>query len=1641
MTERRQAGAGASGGEAAPVINNMMMVPWFLGGPWVPKFGEKNGPLLKEWRGQMEIYLRAQTLTAAQEVDFILSALQGDAKREVSLLPATDKDTAEKIFATLEKIYGDNKSVSHIRAKFFKCQQQAGEGVGPFILRLRESHSRWRKKEPVVGSDDEMLRGQLVLGLQPGPIQTELQRRVRRETTLTFNDACKEAKAMEKEMEKAHATNEVDTRRTYSSKPQPPPPSSEPLQDLSSLKQALRAELAEELKAQVTDLKTALLTELQAQRMVPAAAAGRQTEPANTGGGSGSMGARPRRRPRVPQWDDRGRPICLGCGQAGHMLRDCSTRVSADQRRVSSPTDTPAPVESPAKAALVGECPEVEVLVQGKPIPCILDTGSQVTLFSQGLLKRHFGDVRMKDVAEVPWLTLKAANGLALPYVGYALLDFEVGGIRVPGKGVIVVEDRYLPPNYAVLGMNVIQYCWEGLRQRGGHQIALFKSTLPREATVAWEQAFAACRRVKAEEQRGPSLGVARLRTSDPVRLAPQTETAIWAHVPEAPKTSQGSVLLEDCYQGAQEWCVGRAVTQVQDGRVLLRVCNPHPYHVDLPPRRPLARVLRLTQEEIQVPNQLVLRQEDDSVVEVDVRPLDSALPDHLTGLMDQVEGLTPAQRQRLQELLGLWQGIFAQSEEDYGRTSAVYHTIPTGNAAPIRQRYRPVPPSLYSELRTLLQGMLEGGVIKESSSPWAAPVVLVKKKDGSWRFCVDYRKLNEVTHKDAFPLPRVEESLTSLKKAEWYSTLDLASGYWQVEVHPSDKEKTAFATPVGLYQFERMPFGLCNAPATFQRLMQRCLGGKVHDFLLIYLDDVILYSPDFDSHLDHLEQVFTRLQEHGLKLQPLKCHLFQRSVQYLGHVVGRGGVATDPDKTQAVQQWPTPTTVREVRSFLGFVGYYRRFIPAFAQKAAPLHALLRGTGGKKTKAIDWTTECEKAFAILKQALLSAPILAYADFTLPFRLYTDASLHGLGAVLAQLQDGQERVIAYASRGLHDAEKNDQNYSAFKLELLALKWAVTEKFKDYLWGAKFHIYTDHRPLLHLRTAKLGAVEQRWAAQLANFDFSLSHKPGSEHQNADGLSRLQEALRSGRVEAPAPLPNGPGNGTWTECQGADHDLVRIRRWVQQGHEPTTAERLSLQPPGRQLLGEWAQLRVQEGVLMRKSPASGALRGTLAVVVPMLERKRVWTLYHESLGHAKGRRLLEALQERLFWNGMSRDNREWGRNCHQCGLNSAAEGPQAPMCSIDSSYPWETLALDYLSLGRPGDRYPYILVMVDLFSRFAFAVPTRDQTAPTTAKVLWSTVFRSFGCPERILTDQGPAFEAELTQQLCTLYGCRKVRTTPYRPQGNGACERMNQTILKLLNTLPPAEQSRWSEHLQELVHAYNNTPHSTTGLAPFFVVFGRHARLPIDQMMGIDWPEQRAQPLEWVKHHQARLKSAYQMVREGAQQQQQQDQERRNRGKRALPLLPGERVLVRDFRRRTRGKLGYHWGTQPYVVLTQVSPDRPVYTIRPEGQNGPTRTIHRNHLRVQPSAWREEGETHGGAGEMVRGAMGGAGMGWWPVSVVAPPSQPGPSLVQVEVEQAGVPEESGGDLADQLAEQVAAPRRSQRSNLGVRPTRYH
>ncbi|MCG7878904.1 MAG: RNA-directed DNA polymerase, partial [Candidatus Thiodiazotropha endolucinida] len=322
---------------------------------------------------------------------------------------------------------------------------------------------------------------------------------------------------------------------------------------------------------------------------------------------------------------------------------------------------------------------------------------------------------------------------------------------------------------------------------------------------------------------------------------------------------------------------------------------------------------------------------------------------------------------------------VFALTDKQLGRTDVVKHEINTGTAKPIKERLRRLPHYAVNEVDKQVDDMLERGIIEPSNSPWAAGVVLVRKKDNTLRFCVDYRNLNSVTVKDAYPLPKIDETLDTLSGASWFSTLDLRSGYWQVGLEPKDKEKSAFITRRGLFQFRVLPFGLCNAPATFERLMETVLAGLQWDICLIYIDDVIVYGKTFEEALKNLETVLERLQVAGLKLKAQKCKLFSKSVSFLGHIISDRGIETDPEKILAVQEWPIPINITEVRSYLGLCSYYRRFIPKFAEIAKPLHRLT-----EKGQKFVWSNECQHAFETLKKHLTESPVLAYPDFSNSF---------------------------------------------------------------------------------------------------------------------------------------------------------------------------------------------------------------------------------------------------------------------------------------------------------------------------------------------------------------------------------------------------------------------------------------------------------------------------------------------------------------------------------------------------------------------------------------------------------------------------------------------------------------------------------
>ena len=416
---------------------------------------------------------------------------------------------------------------------------------------------------------------------------------------------------------------------------------------------------------------------------------------------------------------------------------------------------------------------------------------------------------------------------------------------------------------------------------------------------------------------------------------------------------------------------------------------------------------------------------------------------------------LPESERAKLFELIQNHHEVFVLEEGERGQTDLVEMEIDTGDSCPIKQPARGMPFAVRREVARQVQKMQDSGIVVPSNSPWSSPVVLVRKKDGTHRFCVDYRRLNATTKADQFPIPRTDDLLDQIGKSKFFSTLDLASGYWQIPVHQDSQAKTAFTTPSGLYEFKVMPFGLTNAPAVFQRLMQRVLMGlnppEGPDMVTVYIDDILVFSRTLDEHLQHLQSVLQRLKQAGLKLNPRKCHFITQEVEYLGHIVTPDGLKTNPRLVEAVVSFPTPKSVQQVRQFLGLSSFYRRFIPNFAKMAQPLHSLTR-----KGVQFVWDSDCQTAFDHLKQKLTQAPVLSYPSFDHPYIVETDASIQGLGAILSQEQDGRIHPVAYASRSLSPPERN---YGITELETLVVVWAISH-FKSYLYGSSVTVYTDH-----------------------------------------------------------------------------------------------------------------------------------------------------------------------------------------------------------------------------------------------------------------------------------------------------------------------------------------------------------------------------------------------------------------------------------------------------------------------------------------------------------------------------------------------------------------------------------------------------
>jgi hypothetical protein len=760
---------------------------------------------------------------------------------------------------------------------------------------------------------------------------------------------------------------------------------------------------------------------------------------------------------------------CFKCKQSGHFVRDCPARHN---RHTEEPRSNESGVgESAAvQTSRVTEQVTAErrgavylrARIDGRLHDCLLDTGSEMSILPAKMVKLQ----NVQQTANV----LKAANGTPIPVLGEAQIVINVGTFKSTLKGLVSehVEEVMLGIDWLVGNKVVWDFSKSQVRIAGrAYNLRM------RASGCKWS------RRVVLQEE-----------VVVPARSEMDVPTKIVFH------DIRGSI-------SDQLWQT--EPTLLRPGIHVSRTLISPSRSIDLP-----IRILNTSTEAARLPAGTVVSDlQSVSLVDENVANVENQNEETTVKSLDEptnfiesmMRGVHPSvpetEAKALEQLLIEYSDVFSRSDRDLGLTDIVTHNIDTGDARPIRQQLRRFPPVHAQIISDHVDNMLAQGTIEPACSPWASNVVLVRKKDGSYRCCIDYRQLNTVTKKDAYPLPRIDVCLDAMAKAKWFSTFDLRSSYHQVSVNANDRDKTAFICPRGMFRFRTMPFGLCNAGASFQRLMDFVLSGLHPEICLVYLDDIIVFSESLNDHLQRLSTVLCRMRTAGLKLKPEKCFLMQKSVSFLGHVISEEGIATDPEKTRAVTEWPVPTCTRDVRAFLGLAGYYRRFVRDFAVLAAPLHDLI-----KNDRKFDWSEDAQLSFDALKGALTSPPILAMPTDYDEVIVDTDASDGAIGAVLSQRQDGVERVIAYASRAL---DRRERNYCVTRKELLAVVHFL-KRFNQYLIGRKFKVRTDHAALSWLRhTPDPIGQQARWLEQLEEFDFTVEHRPGNRHANADAMSR--------------------------------------------------------------------------------------------------------------------------------------------------------------------------------------------------------------------------------------------------------------------------------------------------------------------------------------------------------------------------------------------------------------------------------------------------------------------------------------------------------------------------------------------------------
>jgi hypothetical protein len=880
--------------------------------------------------------------------------------------------------------------------------------------------------------------------------------------------------------------------------------------------------------------------------------------------------------------------------------------------------------------------------------------------------------------------------------------------------------------------------------------------------------------------------------------------------------------------------------------------------------------------------------------------------PDEIDDLIRQAvrrSECPEAQQAQLENLLLSNKKALAKKGDAVGLCEMYEPSIQLDTEEPIYTPQYPIPFKMRDEMKKAVDGFLKEGIIQYSKSPYNSPTIMVTKKDGGFRMCIDFRKLNEHVITDPHPLPRISQILEGLGGCMYYTALDLLHGFYNLKIKAKDREKTAFSTYEGHYEFVRLPMGLKSSPSIFQRLMNLVLSGCLGKYAYIYIDDIVIYSKNATEHLDHLSKVLTQLNESGLKLKFSKCQLFMTKIDYLGFVISKEGLMVNPNKMKAVEDFPIPKDVKGIQAFVGLVGYFRVFIKDFAKRARPLYDLLK----KGTKFL-WGINQNEAFESLKSALLSAPVLAFPDFSKEFILTTDASHYAIGALLTQNYPEGERLISCSSRSLTEAELN---YSNTDREILAVIDGVLHN-RSYLWGNKFTIKTDHSAIPYLvRNKGDNARSIRWFMLLSEYDYTIEHKAGKKIQHADALSRYP----------------------WDEKLNDGNKDQKILAYISPGFQSTEYAPVWDEDEWREITKEDKAKPLIDGViyteekgLVYKNTAEHKL-----LWVPGKLRNYVMHAYHDppAMGHKGVDKMYGAMKFDVHWTNAERDVRDFIKNCDICQRYKNYKH-QTPVQNMPIPLNcFEEVSMDVVGpvpYSKSGQRY--ILAIQDRLSRWLIFVAMVDQSAPTTARLFLTHWVCMYGVPLKLINDRGTNFVSQVFKELRDFIGTNPGKTTAYRPQGNGMNERTHQELHQYIAMyLTPSTRSTWDTMLNLAAWVHNSTVHDVLKCSPFEIVTGlkpRSAKAWLPQP-GENIGKLTEQFQEYYGVDRDYLSFIRERAREMIKKSQDSYLQRLNIHSRNIEYKKGDKVLVRNHDKTSYvSRKWSHKYNGPYTVIDVISP---------------------------------------------------------------------------------------------------------------------